>query len=226
MQHEEGRNADGTASHISPCKSPMAARARQPLEAFERWLLTQPGRRHRPSCINAERARRYCFLVNAVASDTGTQVLRARHAAALEEHTRAWCEQRGRHSAAPLAAAREYVRFLGVGACVRPRTAGHSDSRVPLALRRSLWLREMGPVFVGRCQTPWCSQQIEVFNFHAGHRQARAHGGPTELANLVVLCSACNLSMGTENFTRWAARGGAPGAPQAVAGTVQEEAPA
>ncbi len=48
---------------------------------------------------------------------------------------------------------------------------------------------------------------MKVNDFHVGHRQAEACGGPTTLENLVAICSSCNLSMGTEHYDDWCKRG-------------------
>jgi len=80
----------------------------------------------------------------------------------------------------------------------------YKKHKIPKALREQLWIHDMGSVFNGKCLTPWCKNQVTVFDFHAGHRIPESKGGPTTLDNLVVICSRCNLSMGsTYTFTEW-----------------------
>jgi hypothetical protein len=45
-----------------------------------------------------------------------------------------------------------------------------------------------------------CVNEIKMNTFHCGHVIAEANGGSTTVDNLRPICSACNLSMGTENM--------------------------
>lgn len=56
----------------------------------------------------------------------------------------------------------------------------------------------MGRVFEGKCPVTWCQNTITVFDFQSGHNIPESKGGKTDLANLIPLCSRCNLSMGNE----------------------------
>jgi 5-methylcytosine-specific restriction endonuclease McrA len=81
-------------------------------------------------------------------------------------------------------------------------------AKIKAALREQVWLRNAGPVFTSKCQTRWCNNDINVFNFQCGHIQAESKGGPTTVENLIPLCSRCNQSMGTTHLDQWNALGG------------------
>jgi len=77
---------------------------------------------------------------------------------------------------------------------------------IPKALRETLWIYHNGKEFEAKCSTPWCTNIINVYDFHAGHRIPEVHGGPTTLENLIPLCPRCNLSMGSQyTFEQWSA---------------------
>jgi 5-methylcytosine-specific restriction endonuclease McrA len=83
----------------------------------------------------------------------------------------------------------------------------YAKKNIPKALREQVWLTTVGRHFDAKCATPWCKNTMTVFDFHAGHRVAEARGGDTTLANLVPICSRCNLSMGTMTFDAWSELG-------------------
>jgi Domain of unknown function (DUF222)/HNH endonuclease len=82
----------------------------------------------------------------------------------------------------------ETVRRLACDASVvriverdgRPLTAGRRTRTIPPALRRALRSRD------GCCRFPGCSHSRFL---HAHHVRHWAQGGPTDIANLVMLCS-------------------------------------
>jgi 5-methylcytosine-specific restriction endonuclease McrA len=82
-------------------------------------------------------------------------------------------------------------------------TAKYTKKNIPKALREQVWLKHVGPRYYGKCKTPWCSNRMNVFNFHVSHVIAEANGGSTTLENLLPLCDRCNLSMGTTPFSDW-----------------------
>lgn len=49
----------------------------------------------------------------------------------------------------------------------------------------------------GKCSI--CNKEIHKSNWHCGHIQSLAMGGPNELDNLIAECAECNLAHGTEN---------------------------
>jgi hypothetical protein len=66
------------------------------------------------------------------------------------------------------------------GADGRVLDVGRKTRSVPVAIRRALWSRDRG------CRFPMCANRRFV---HAHHVEHWAHGGPTSLDNLVLLCS-------------------------------------
>ncbi len=72
------------------------------------------------------------------------------------------------------------------------------------ALREQVWIQKAGKVFETKCSTPWCENLMNVFDFHCGHNIPESQGGPTNVDNLIPLCSRCNLSMGdTYTIQQW-----------------------
>jgi 5-methylcytosine-specific restriction endonuclease McrA len=45
-----------------------------------------------------------------------------------------------------------------------------------------------------------CSCSVNIENFHTGHIISVKNGGTDNINNLRVVCSLCNLSMGTKNL--------------------------
>ncbi|MFN2539598.1 MAG: DUF222 domain-containing protein [Mycobacteriales bacterium] len=70
--------------------------------------------------------------------------------------------------------------------------AGRTAREVPLPLRRFL-----GDVDGERCRFPGCSR---VTHLHAHHVRFWAHGGPTDLANLVLVCSRHHTLIHAQGF--------------------------
>jgi hypothetical protein len=90
----------------------------------------------------------------------------------------------------------------------------YKKGRIPKALRETLWLTHCGKQFEAKCSTPWCQNQMTVYDFQAGHRVPEVKGGATVLENLVPLCSRCNLSMGSSyTFDEWRGLQAAPALP-------------
>lgn len=69
---------------------------------------------------------------------------------------------------------------------------------LPKAVRNAAWERAFPHSTQGACSA--CRRAIDVYNFHAGHIVAAAHGGKAVVENLTPLCACCNTSMGTMNF--------------------------
>jgi hypothetical protein len=72
--------------------------------------------------------------------------------------------------------------------------------KIPKAMREQIWLTHYGKAFEGKCQTSWCSNTINVWDFQAGHNIPESKGGKTAPENLVPICARCNLSM-ADNYT-------------------------
>jgi hypothetical protein len=83
-----------------------------------------------------------------------------------------------------------------VAAVVDPQGAvldvGRRTRAIPTAIRRALWIRDQG------CRFPGCMNQRYV---HGHHIQHWLHGGPTSLANLVLLCSFHHRLLHEAGFT-------------------------
>jgi len=80
----------------------------------------------------------------------------------------------------------------------------YKKKRIPKALREALWMSFHKNVFSAKCHTSWCKNEINAYDFHAGHNIPESRGGPTTLENLVPICARCNLSMGsTYTFDEW-----------------------
>lgn len=79
--------------------------------------------------------------------------------------------------------------------------------KIPKALREQVWLKCMGKTYEGKCPIVWCSNVINVYDFQCGHNIPESRGGKTDLTNLFVVCSRCNMSM-SDKFTidEWNAR--------------------
>ena len=72
--------------------------------------------------------------------------------------------------------------------------------KIPKAVRQQVWIQHFGQVFTHKCWIHWCSNKINVFNFHCGHDIPDSKGGTISLENLFPICANCNLSM-SDKFT-------------------------
>jgi 5-methylcytosine-specific restriction endonuclease McrA len=72
--------------------------------------------------------------------------------------------------------------------------------KIPKALREQVWLKCMGKTYEGKCPIIWCSNNVNVYDFQCGHNIPESRGGKTDINNLFVLCSRCNMSM-SNTFT-------------------------
>ncbi len=83
--------------------------------------------------------------------------------------------------------------------CFKPKKS-YSKKSIPLALKRSLWDRDIG-LEIGKVKCPICRQtDIYQSSFHACHIVPEKLGGETSLSNLKIACGGCNLSMGQTNY--------------------------
>ena len=86
-----------------------------------------------------------------------------------------------------------------------------SKQKIPKALREQVWIVHAGRVFEIKCLTPWCNNNMTVFDFQCGHNIPESKKGKTDISNLVPICSRCNLSMGSQvTFTEWSLQSKAP----------------
>ena len=70
-----------------------------------------------------------------------------------------------------------------------------TKQRIPKALREQVWLKTNNQQFKVKCPIAWCSNQINVLDFHVGHIIPESRGGTTTISNLKPICARCNLSM-------------------------------
>jgi len=75
-----------------------------------------------------------------------------------------------------------------------------SKKNIPKKIKEQVWLNHNGKHFSYKCYTKWCTNNINVFNFHVGHNILESRGGKLELSNLYPICDRCNLSM-SNNYT-------------------------
>jgi 5-methylcytosine-specific restriction endonuclease McrA len=68
--------------------------------------------------------------------------------------------------------------------------------KIPIALKREVWIKAYGEVFKGKCSVKWCNTLLNPFIFEAGHNLPESKGGLTTIDNLLPICSSCNKSMG------------------------------
>ena len=76
----------------------------------------------------------------------------------------------------------------------------YRKANIPKALREQVWLETFSKVYEHSCHIEWCSNIINVFDFHVGHDIPESKGGTLTIDNLKPICARCNLSMG-DNYT-------------------------
>ena len=75
-----------------------------------------------------------------------------------------------------------------------------NKATIPKALREQVWLKIFGESFKHKCYVSWCTNEINVFDFHVGHDKPESKGGSLDVDNLKPICARCNLSM-SNNYT-------------------------
>jgi len=73
-------------------------------------------------------------------------------------------------------------------------------ANIPKALREQVWVQNFGDKFKHSCYVSWCTNEINVFDYHVGHDKPESKGGKLALNNLKPICARCNLSM-SDNYT-------------------------
>ena len=85
-------------------------------------------------------------------------------------------------------------------------TTQKKRASIPSVVRERLWQRDSPDTFTSSCAC--CRRKVSFFGsnedstdqFHAGHYVSVKNGGSDDIDNLRVLCSACNLGMGSKNI--------------------------
>jgi hypothetical protein len=75
-------------------------------------------------------------------------------------------------------------------------------TNISKSLRRTVWLAYFGKKYEASCPC-CCTVAISVFDFECGHIIAEAHGGATDVSNLIPICKLCNTSSGTRNLLEY-----------------------
>lgn len=78
--------------------------------------------------------------------------------------------------------------------------SGYSKKKIPKKIKEQIWINYNGEKYSGKCAIRWCSTQLNVWNFQAGHNIPESKGGSIEVDNLIPICDRCNLSM-SNNYT-------------------------
>ena len=78
------------------------------------------------------------------------------------------------------------------------RATSKQRQQMPQCVRRDVWARRYSASTEGACVV--CARKVYNHDFHVGHVVALARGGTDSIANLDVVCSACNYSMGVMNM--------------------------
>lgn len=74
--------------------------------------------------------------------------------------------------------------------------SGNRPSKnIPKPLQEQVWKSTFGKCYEHDCYVTWCTNTIDVFNFHTGHNIPLSDGGETKLDNLKPICSSCNTGM-------------------------------
>lgn len=66
---------------------------------------------------------------------------------------------------------------------------------IPKAIREQCWIQTMGKIYEHKCYIDWCTNTINVFDFHVGHDKPESKGGTLDILNLKPICARCNTSM-------------------------------
>ena len=77
---------------------------------------------------------------------------------------------------------------------------GYSKKKIPKKIKEQIWINYNGEKYSAKCAIRWCSTQLNVWNFQAGHNIPESKGGSIEVDNLIPICDRCNLSM-SNNYT-------------------------
>ena len=82
----------------------------------------------------------------------------------------------------------------------RNKNSSKKKAKIPKAIREQTWIKTFGKDFEHKCYIKWCTNTINVFDFHVGHDKPESKGGSLNVDNLKPICARCNLSM-SNNFS-------------------------
>jgi len=99
----------------------------------------------------------------------------------------------------------EYISEKEHAVCSANAPSASLKWRMSQVERHKLWTGHYGNTMETVCKI--CEMnRISVSQFDAGHIISRKEGGSDHMGNLVPICRACNLAMGTENMMNFARR--------------------
>jgi len=75
----------------------------------------------------------------------------------------------------------------------------YHKKKIPKKVKEEVWISNFGKIYTSKCYIIWCSNNINVFNFHVGHDIPESKGGTDDIMNLKPICDRCNLSMGSNH---------------------------
>lgn len=76
-----------------------------------------------------------------------------------------------------------------------------NTANIPKQRRNELWYTHFNDRTDGVCYV--CGQNINIFDFEAGHVVPRAFGGSNDILNLRPICKVCNRDMGCQNLEKY-----------------------
>jgi len=80
----------------------------------------------------------------------------------------------------------------------------YQKKKIPKKVKEEVWVSNFGYIYESKCFISWCSNKVNVFNFHVGHDIPESKGGTDNISNLKPICDRCNLSMGSQNtIKKW-----------------------
>ncbi len=91
-------------------------------------------------------------------------------------------------------------KILNEEARIKLETMKQGRIRFTKALRKKLWsLYFKDETHYGQCFNCGC-EKLKMSEYHISHKQSIKNGGTNEVANLIILCSTCNTSIGGTNL--------------------------
>jgi hypothetical protein len=76
--------------------------------------------------------------------------------------------------------------------------AENKRKHIPQTVRNMLWSKSYDESINGKCYV--CKCKVTIHTFHAGHKISVKKGGTNNINNLEIVCSSCNLSMGSQDL--------------------------